>query len=1749
MPAEEEMTEVMSAAEALEELLRRDPAADWVRLERCSQTLLREVSRAVGADVLRAAVRGLHQEDSPGSADRFCVGDCGMVEDDVTAPPTFYPADYLPAFTPAGLPAGVSLWGTVTGALWSADERADMVGTCRAVAERSRTCGSEAACVAVALYTQMVTRRVLWAKAVGGKWRVVPDRLLAALEADVRREGDRMITEESPHSPQSQRTGTGPLVLQRAHSVDDLHAGVYTSRAGSVPVLRFDNAHRGSPEHSPMHETVAWVLPPTSDGIPAAQAALPPAGVMETLQSTAVYGSLSAMPDGWPWRVGASLADAGGEIDRLCLAQPNQKSYSGAVHERWLAALRSANTAARVLSEAKIGDEARPAPHALLRAVELQWLQKGAGPRLHVALSGPGKAVWDGGCADSVFDVQRLDRPADEHPYWSLNHSMRSAHIGNTRVKLEIKGTDRLDGVYTAPCPPAWAPSDGAPSLTTAGGAVAVKVDGGWAVGGVHAAASACALDTGSLLLPQCVPLIYYLDAALAELRTSDAPVRMYRGLSNVKLDARMYSPGRVVLWSQFSSSSADMAIACGFTSKEQSAVFSVVGQAAVPLSRLSRFAREQEWLFPPSTLFLIENSLSEEAAEILGKQDRQLFELRVVHRRQAVALKVRRLMSNVRGAAASARVGGLFKVATLLDEGDEGAAAEALLSHDGGALLGPEVRQLLDPVCQLTGRRSATFLQSALAAAAAAGDGAAAEALVALGANVCSRTATGSTPLHLAAAANSVDCVKKLVTAGATLRTRDVDGHLACEVAAAEGAHDVVRWMGECSSLPPRLAVLYAPVGAARTTAHVACAVLLLALTIVAFELPVARSVVGDSRPAPDLGTYVGDGECIGEWGTQLQRHLQTVTAAGDCYLKLREPDVVGVWLERLTDSLQCSVFVNHLVAAAQPKGATAPLYGGPAAVNAVGPDGFRVGGCWRRADLPSRVAFSYTHVNLQGPGPGFAPEEPGVLCEALRVGGQGEWTCADNSSCGSEQCCSGRGGVRRCPRDKAVPCELECRAGGDGCCRNKGWRCEEKRMLHCRTGFVPCVARPYNVLYGDGAGEGDVCELLLDMHPDRGYCHIDLPVVLASNLRQHPGESLSRSCAQTCGCPGSAQAETLVGGETLLNDGSGGAPDGGGCVSLAGAVRLRLQQRHNLSAVQLQVFGRSAAVELSADGEVWADAAAVVAGGWLTVRTPFQQCVRELWLRTSARVCEVALAGVSCGDALSVSNWCYGPSAKALHSAQACSAAAAALQQDTIWDTDTDPYDPGCQTAIPAAQNSTRVVSVCYNRPLYADVEVVDGASDFCRDENGSTLPFVSVAGPRGSCLKEMMQHREVVMAVTILVTRLFHEVTQWCLLHIRPGGDLNTDALRYTSANPGPQVPTLSVMAHGRLVGEPLLIPGLPPGDFPGCQSSGVNASKATERLSACALLCDEVDGCAGVSGTLNDTCCFFRTATGIADADKSLWTSMLNVKRDIPVFVADANQTRCHRTAALPVPEDRPYRTSLSRSCPVGTTGDLSLDQCSQSARYLRLPHDGVAVDTARAPPGCTYSEAGLLWAEDGDTSLFQSKITLQVCMRLPAAVRELTLKAMTDSGSTGMRLSATLTFSLLCMSSTLAVTWIVAAMKAYAKDCMQCKAWLVRLPLTAAMPLVAGAGICVGAVALAFDWSRERCEAELRTTCEFEWMPGFYVLVSAACAAAVNSGLLQCRRSAAGAAVRTDPFRTPPVSHRGSTASVSPLQVW
>eukprot|EP00662_Eupelagonemidae_sp_cell21_P014641 gene14641-11040_t len=302
-----------------------------------------------------------------------------------------------------------------------------------------------------------------------------------------------------------------------------------------------------------------------------------------------------------------------------------------------------------------------------------------------------------------------------------------------------------------------------------------------------------------------------------------------------------------------------------------------------------------RERLFSWHAHFVIESSLDEDTAQLVGRDTLQVYRLLELSPLAALSREVRRMMLDVptRAHDAARRVAVLFAVAEHLADDDAAKAAAA-----AGVVVTAALTRM--------GADVAAAADAALVAAAEGGHADAVAPLVALGARADAAEGGGSAPdddgprrasdaaaahrpplppLHVAARNGHADVVTALLDAGAQ-PMRTAGGKSA--VTAAEAAHrrghaHVAAVLAQRGGLPPSLRRAYARWPRWRAWAAAAAALLRAS--------PWADGRAGAAAPADDAFHYVGPGTCADAWGSPFKSEWVFATPDASCGLCGRPP------------------------------------------------------------------------------------------------------------------------------------------------------------------------------------------------------------------------------------------------------------------------------------------------------------------------------------------------------------------------------------------------------------------------------------------------------------------------------------------------------------------------------------------------------------------------------------------------------------------------------------------------------------------------------------------------------------------------------------------------------------------------------------------------------------------------------------------------------------------------------------------
>eukprot|EP01062_Namystynia_karyoxenos_P012398 TRINITY_DN1444_c2_g4_i1.p1 TRINITY_DN1444_c2_g4~~TRINITY_DN1444_c2_g4_i1.p1 ORF type:complete len:1471 (+),score=353.61 TRINITY_DN1444_c2_g4_i1:84-4415(+) len=527
--------------------------------------------------------------------------------------------------------------------------------------------------IAIYVYTTEINHPVIWVAWHDQEccWRLYPDLDEPGTRAAQAEAGLSSATGLSP-APTSRATS---LLLDiadmreagmdtrgsacRVELMLDSEWGMRVYGTGGVPrLLRYENRKRGDPEASPMHDTVVWAPCPSTIVSPDSIFSYtrpghlpPPPGVLEFTTSRD-FRTTHAQCD---WCSTPVTPECLEKLYGTCMAQKNQQRAKEKLCQlAWKIFSRPPDELANFSEDAvglgpalpvlyltKCPDDC-PTPGQIAHACELGVL-RWRGSNILVALTGEPRVAVPLGSHDTprAETLSRLNREYETgQPYYLMNSAMRSQQNRDFNALLKVRGksfTLVARQPRDPPAPPAPAlfvcPEGGFNRDTTAQWA-----GQGWAV---SVSDMPVAIEPqGEVImyawgLPQYRALIWHIDMNLNEMptsRSSDERMKGYRGLNNVSLDRDVYRRGNIVVFTAFTSTSADQGVASGFAmGPGAAAVFTMFTCTGRSISNWSRFGREKEVLLRPNTLHLVTEALSAEHAAIMDKETLQVFDLREV--------------------------------------------------------------------------------------------------------------------------------------------------------------------------------------------------------------------------------------------------------------------------------------------------------------------------------------------------------------------------------------------------------------------------------------------------------------------------------------------------------------------------------------------------------------------------------------------------------------------------------------------------------------------------------------------------------------------------------------------------------------------------------------------------------------------------------------------------------------------------------------------------------------------------------------------------------------------------------------------------------------------------------------------------------------------------------------------------------------------------------------------------------------
>ena len=470
-----------------------------------------------------------------------------------------------------------------------------------------------------------------------------------------------------------------------------------TTTGSKVLVMRYINIDRGDNIKSPYHETVAWIPQQCNTS---SLNSIPSSGIIEYLSSRPapeLNQSTEQDDDAQRWSSSFALGMTAVLFVSDLFKIPDQQTFDlskyqqfqtlvqgvlGSQEERrvkeidlkqLLAYLASQDSGGdsfltavkiyadsqqivirskfpasviRKLIEAKLGTNAEPPPSLLAHSLEIQEVYW-KGQSYLLSLSGDRKYVVSPSPDYNVIEIYRLNSVFDNQIFWLLNAAMRNKQLG-VRTHVDIcNGSEQiLKGKYYYDNGE-WCHEDD----PTKHSLKYNTSDKKWYTNGdIEVLKGNYWVQYGDSLLQQFIPLMYYLDVALEKVHQSRQIPKTYRGIKNVTLSREMYDDGKVILWSAYSSSTSDRAVASSFAkdNNARAAVFSLEGISCVRISQWSRFSRERELLFPPNTSFYINSSLTEDQQEMLGISNLQLYSMTEIDLIGTIVVYLRNVVNHV---------------------------------------------------------------------------------------------------------------------------------------------------------------------------------------------------------------------------------------------------------------------------------------------------------------------------------------------------------------------------------------------------------------------------------------------------------------------------------------------------------------------------------------------------------------------------------------------------------------------------------------------------------------------------------------------------------------------------------------------------------------------------------------------------------------------------------------------------------------------------------------------------------------------------------------------------------------------------------------------------------------------------------------------------------------------------------------------------------------------------------------------
>ncbi|KAJ9459023.1 hypothetical protein DIPPA_15853 [Diplonema papillatum] len=585
----------------------------------------------------------------------------------------YWPPDYNPGFDVMTMVRGLADWHTPRGICWPRAVVQDLHNNCLVMVARHAKNKSQNLALPIYIYTSTMYRKILWAVWCADQekwsecrhWRDLEENRTARSNGLVVRLTEAAFKEVSASLPLTASAIEKGLRLIKPEKYGlEGFVGGYRTATGEHAhyyLIRYEC----DGVTSLLANSVAWVSDPVTyfeHPTFAIDQCMPPPGVFEYLESRPP-SSVTTEKDWSVWPIGfPGCAD----LIKACYAEKNQSRYARHLHEQLVhildddVPLKGNTRPLRSAMEAKLprNNLCQPTPLDIAHALEMQklvWKDK----EFIIGLSGFPRVMVDSASPDDVIPVlYRVYHDCIEQPFALLNATMRNMQLDPARgseVALDVlprhreaSGNYFLDAPRDPPDKPQTLPfaaDDGRRAVWNEREYWVVSAKGTE----YKVEPEGASMRLGVWMMPAVRPFMWFLEEAIRSIQSEEQVVKSYRGLADVTLAREQYTPGGLVLWGAYSSSSADQATATWFAMQAGSAaVFTLRGKTCKMIAPWSRFAREQEYLYAPNTCFQVKTMLTEDQQQILQREELQLCELDEVDDLEAITIYITQTINNV---------------------------------------------------------------------------------------------------------------------------------------------------------------------------------------------------------------------------------------------------------------------------------------------------------------------------------------------------------------------------------------------------------------------------------------------------------------------------------------------------------------------------------------------------------------------------------------------------------------------------------------------------------------------------------------------------------------------------------------------------------------------------------------------------------------------------------------------------------------------------------------------------------------------------------------------------------------------------------------------------------------------------------------------------------------------------------------------------------------------------------------------